>query len=197
MPQAPPEDFDWSKLGFTTRSTAGMVVCTWRTGSWSAPEVQESRCLEVDALASGLQYGQSCFEGLKAFRSVTDAKIRIFRPDLNAKRLQRSCAACCMPAPSADLFLRMLRQAVQLNSKWVPPAACGGSLYIRPFVFGSGPELGLLPPAEFKFVILVNPVGAFYPNGISQGVPALIKLGYDRAAPCGTVSIIFFLWRLL
>jgi branched-chain amino acid aminotransferase len=119
--------------------------------------------------ATALHYGQACFEGLKAFR-MADGRIRIFRPHLNAQRLQASCAGACMPAPPVNLFLAAVRRVVAANADWVPPYGAGaGSLYIRPFVIGSGAALGLHPPTECSFLLFVDPVGNYYKGGRLAG----------------------------
>jgi branched-chain amino acid aminotransferase len=120
---------------------------------------------------------------------MADEKIRIFRPLLNAKRLQSSCKAVSLEPPPFDLFLEALRRVVADNSDFVPPYGSGGSLYIRPFVIGSGVKIGLSPSPETTFMIFVNPVGNYYAGGIGSPVKALIMHGFDRAAPRGTGNV--------
>ncbi|KAJ3289817.1 hypothetical protein HDU76_007473 [Blyttiomyces sp. JEL0837] len=139
----------------------------------------------MDVAATTLHYGQSCFEGLKAFR-MRDGKIRIFRPELNAKRLQLSCAVSSMPSPPIPLFLEALQRVVTDNIDYVPPISTNGSLYIRPFVIGTGPQVGLSPAPEFAFVIYVVPVGDYYKGGMGNPVKAIIARDLDRAAAFGT-----------
>ncbi|KAI8927563.1 aminotransferase [Entophlyctis helioformis] len=164
---------DWSKLAFDIVETSSHVVYTWRGGVWDAGvAVQGSATatIPLSVFATALHYGQSCFEGLKAFR-MRDGKVRVFRPELNARRMIQSCEALAMAAPPVDLFVAAVLRAVRDNLAFVPPYGSAGSLYIRPLVMGSGPQIGLSPADEFKFVVLVNPHG------------------FDRAAPRGTGHI--------
>jgi branched-chain amino acid aminotransferase len=114
-------------------------------------------------------------------------KQRLFRPDLNAARLQRSCKAVSMPAPTTEMFLTACIECATKNKDFVPPNTSIGSLYIRPIVFATSAHLGLSPSTEYKFVVLCSPVGSYYAGGIGTPVKALIKAGFDRAAPGGMV----------
>ncbi|KAL2912051.1 hypothetical protein HK105_208480 [Polyrhizophydium stewartii] len=176
---------DWDKLGFDIVRTRSYAEYTWRDGAWDAGVLVPSGPLSLDVWATSLHYGQACFEGLKAFR-MRDGKVRVFRPDVNARRLQLSCRAISMPEVSVELFVEAVNRAVTDNLDFVPPYGHSGSLYIRPFVVGSGPQVGLTPAPEFKFIVVVNPVGDYYRGGISQPVRAVIQHGFDRAAPRGT-----------
>ncbi|KAJ3389633.1 hypothetical protein HDU84_008554 [Entophlyctis sp. JEL0112] len=186
----PTHDIDWSvPIGFKYRHPRSHVKYTWRKDAgWDAGILVTSpHTVTMDIAATALHYGQTCFEGLKAFR-MKDGKIRIFRPELNALRLQASCRACMMEAPSVDTFLEALRRVVEDNLDYVPPQGSTGSMYIRPFVIGTGPQLGLSPALEFQFIILVNPVGPYYAGGMGSPVKAIIAHSLDRAAPHGTGS---------
>ncbi|KAJ3366534.1 hypothetical protein HDU91_001816 [Kappamyces sp. JEL0680] len=176
---------NWDKLGFEIVRTNSFIKYVWQDGKWDGGVLEsETTKLELDLYSSALHYGQACFEGLKAFRGV-DNKIRIFRPQLNAQRLQQSCNALSMPAPSEELFLDALVRVVRDNADFVPPAASKGSLYIRPFVVGSGGVIGLEPAKEYYFCIAVNPVGDYYKGGMGTPCKALVQYGFDRAAPNG------------
>jgi branched-chain amino acid aminotransferase len=177
---------DWNNLGFDIIKTKSYIKYTWRNGEWSDAELVNHSSVQVDLYSSALHYGQACFEGLKAFRGVDD-KIRIFRPDLNALRIQKSCKALSMPFPSVDLFMDAVVKVVKDNQDFVPPASSKGSMYIRPFVIGSGGVIGLEPAKEFLFIIAVNPVGDYYKGGMGSPCKALIQYGFDRAAPNGNV----------
>lgn len=140
--------------------------------------------------ASCLHYGQACFEGMKAF-GMKDGKIRIFRPFLNWKRLCLSSRFASMPEIPQSLFLDGIKRVVMANAEFVPKYEQGGdgSMYIRPLMIGSGASIAPVPSPEFKLIILVMPVGKFY-EGDLVGVRALIKYGFDRAAPFGIFVII-------
>jgi branched-chain amino acid aminotransferase len=136
-------------------------------------------------MAPGLNYGQQCYEGLKAFRTPDDSSITIFRPDMNARRMQHSASFVSMPEIPVSHFESCVKAAVALNAEFVPPARTGAAMYIRPLLFGSSAQLGLSPPEEYTFVVWVLPVGVYH--GI-HSVPALILEDFDRAAPHGTGS---------
>lgn len=136
-------------------------------------------------MAPGLNYGQQCYEGLKAFRTPDDSAITIFRPDMNAKRMQHSASFVSMPEVPVEHFEQCVKAAVALNAEFVPPARTGAAMYIRPLLFGSSAQLGLSPPEEYTFVVWVLPVGVYH--GV-HSVPALILEDFDRAAPHGTGS---------
>jgi branched-chain amino acid aminotransferase len=177
---------DWKNLGYDIQKTNSFVKYTWKNGQWDAGELVKSQEITMNVYASALHYGQSCFEGLKAF-TCKDGKIRIFRPDLNGLRLQKSCKAVAMPAPSVEIFLEAVERLVRDNTEFVPPYGVNGSMYIRPFVFGSGPVLGLQPSGEYYFLVLGNPVGDYYKGNMAP-CKALIQYGFDRAAPNGMVQ---------
>lgn len=137
-------------------------------------------------MAPGLNYGQQCYEGLKAFRSPRDDGISIFRPSQNAKRMAHSAEFISIPPVPEEHFLKCVHLAVSLNAEYVPPHQTGAAMYIRPLLFGSCAQLGLNPPEEYLFVVFVLPVGVYH--GVHP-VPALILEDFDRAAPDGTGSV--------
>jgi branched-chain amino acid aminotransferase len=135
-------------------------------------------------MAPGLNYGQQAYEGMKAFRHK-DGRISIFRPDRNAKRMQRSAEFISIPAVPEEHFVKCVRLAVAANAEYVPPYETGAAMYIRPLIFGSSAQLGLTPPDEYTFVVFVMPTGVFH--GV-HAVDALILEDFDRSAPEGTGS---------
>ncbi|KAI8611352.1 aminotransferase [Chytriomyces sp. MP71] len=187
QPREPTTQINWSEpLGFKYRHPRSHIKYVWtKETGWDEGRLISEHNITMDIASTVLHYGQACFEGMKAFR-MRDGKIRIFRPQLNAKRLQESCAAASMQSPSEDLFLDALKRVLSDNLDYVPPTDSNGSLYIRPFVIGSGPQLGLSPSHEFSFIILVNPVGPYYAGGLGSPVKAIIADSLDRAAPHGT-----------
>ncbi|KAF8472792.1 branched-chain-amino-acid aminotransferase [Kalaharituber pfeilii] len=186
FPPAPTTKIDWSNIGFKVREVNGHVETkyTKSSGQWAEPTFAEDPYLRIHGLAPGLNYGQHCYEGLKAFRQK-DGQIRIFRPDQNALRLQHSASFIAIPQPPVDLFLKAVHLAVAKNAEFVPPHETGASLYIRPLLFGSSAQLGLSPPEEYTLLVYVLPVGVYH--GIKP-TDCLILENFDRAAPNGTGS---------
>lgn len=156
-----------------------------KTGQWTEPKFVEDPFLRIHGMAPGLNYGQQCYEGLKAFRSPDDQTINIFRPGKNAERMQNSAAAIAIPPVPVDLFKKCVHLAVSLNAEYVPPHSTGAAVYIRPLLFGSSAQLGLSPPEEYTFLVYVLPTGVYH--GVHP-VAALILENFDRAAPEGTGS---------
>jgi len=160
------------------------VRCYYRNGKWGELEVSSESHISVHMAASGLHYGQEAFEGLKAFKGK-DGKIRIFRLDENAKRLQLSCQGTLMAELPIEIFTEAVLKAVKLNERFVPPYDSGASLYVRPLLFGSGPQIGVHPSDEYLFVVMVMPVGPYFKGGFKANSYAITRK-YDRAAPHGT-----------
>ncbi|KAJ9640228.1 hypothetical protein H2204_003453 [Knufia peltigerae] len=189
FPPPPVSTIDWSNVGFKVREVNGHIESTFRYSSgsnptWSKPRWVTSPHLSVHGMAPGLNYGVQCYEGMKAFRQP-DGSITIFRPDQNAKRMQRSAEYISVPAVPEDLFVESVNLAVALNAEFVPPHETGAAMYIRPLLFGSSAQLGLSPPDEYTFVVFVMPTGVYH--GV-HAVDALILEDFDRAAPEGTGS---------
>ncbi|KAJ8327786.1 hypothetical protein O5D80_004119 [Batrachochytrium dendrobatidis] len=179
---------NWSNLGFDIIKPRSHIEYVYTDGVWDKGALVSSTDITLNMWATALHYGQSCFEGLKAFR-MKDGKIRVFRPNLNAARMQLSCHALSMAAPPTDLFLEAINRVIQDNLDLVPPYGHSGSLYIRPYVIGSGANIAPSPPKEFKFIVQVNPVGDYYANGFNHPVKTIVQYGFDRAAPNGTGHI--------
>ena len=178
------EQIDWGNIGFGYRKTDYNVRCTFANGAWGDLEVHEDEYLNLHMAATCLHYGQEVFEGLKAFRGK-DGKIRIFRLDENAKRMQDSCNGILMQTLPIEKFEEAVIKAVQLNERFVPPYGSGASLYIRPFLFGISPQLGVSPANEYLFIVFVAPVGPYFKGGFAT-TPFVIMRQYDRSAPLGT-----------
>ncbi len=178
------KETDWSNIGFGYRKTDYNVRSEFKDGKWSELTVHEDEYLQLHMAATCLHYGQEVFEGLKAFRGK-DGKIRIFRLDANAKRMQDSCRGILMEPFPTDLFEEAVIKAVKLNERFVPPYGSGASLYIRPFVFGTSAQLGVSPAKEYLFIVFVAPVGPYFKGGFAT-TPFVIMRQYDRSAPLGT-----------
>ncbi len=178
------ENMDWKHLGFGYQDTDYNVRCYYKNGEWGELETSTSNTINIHMAATALHYGQEAFEGLKAFKG-TDGKIRIFRMDENAKRLQSSCEGILMAQLPVDKFTEAVRLVVKKNAHFVPPYESGASLYIRPLLIGTGPQIGVKPAEEYMFMVFVMPVGPYFPQGFMP-TNLVIYREFDRAAPQGT-----------
>ncbi len=178
------KEIDWSNLSFGYMPTDYNVRCYYRNGAWGELEVSSSEYINMHMAATCLHYGQEAFEGLKAFRGK-DGKIRIFRLEENAARLQNTCRGIMMPELPTDKFKEMMIKVVKLNERFIPPYGTGASLYLRPLLIGTGAQVGVRPAEEYLFVVFVTPVGPYFKGGFSAN-PYVITRKYDRAAPLGT-----------
>lgn len=177
------ENIDWNNLGFGYMKTDFNVRCTYKNGEWGELRVSDDENITIHMGATCIHYGQEAFEGLKAFRGK-DNKIRIFRMDENAKRLQHSCEGTMMAKLPVKIFEEAVLKAVELNKHFVPPYESGASLYIRPILFGTGAQIGVKPSNEYEFMVFVMPVGPYFKGGF-QTTPFVIMREYDRSAPLG------------
>jgi branched-chain amino acid aminotransferase len=178
------ESPDWKKLPFGYIKTDYNIRCRYKDGKWGEPEISSSEYIDVHIAATGLHYGQEAFEGMKAYMGK-DGKVRLFRWEENAKRLILSANGIIMAPVPEELFREAIFQVIKLNMKYVPPYGTGATLYIRPLLYGSGPEVGVKPGTEFTFLVFVTPVGPYFKEGIKP-VNMLICRDVDRAAPLGT-----------
>ncbi|MCX6238663.1 MAG: branched-chain amino acid aminotransferase [Bacteroidia bacterium] len=181
------ETIDWKNLGFGYSKTDFNVRCWYRNGKWGELEVSDSENITLHIAATTFHYGQEAFEGLKAFRGK-DGKIRVFRMEENAKRMQRSSQGIMMAEVSTALFTDAVRKVVKLNESFVPPFESGASLYIRPLLIGTGPQIGVKAADEYLFMVMVMPVGPYFKEGFKP-TDLVIYREYDRAAPLGTGKI--------
>ncbi len=178
------EAMDWSKLSFSYMKTDFNVRSYYKDGKWSEPEATTSDTVEVHMAATSLHYGQTAFEGLKAFRGK-DGKVRIFRMRDNAERMLSSCRGILMADLPIDIFEKTVLKAVKLNERFVPPYESGASLYIRPVLFGTSAQVGVKPADEYAFIVFVMPVGPYFKEGFKT-TSVVIYREFDRAAPHGT-----------
>ena len=178
------KDLDWSNLSFGYRRTDYNVRCYYRDGKWGEIEVCSDEYLKLHMAATCLHYGQEAFEGLKAYR-CPDGKVRVFRMDENAARLQSTCRGILMPEVPTEMFEEMVKKVVRLNQEWIPPYESGATLYIRPLLIGTSAQVGVHPASEYCFLIFVTPVGPYFKGGFSSN-PYVIIREYDRSAPLGT-----------
>ncbi|MCK5538229.1 MAG: aminotransferase class IV, partial [Bacteroidales bacterium] len=175
---------DWENLSFGYVKTNYNVRCYYRNGKWGELEISSSDTLNVHIAATGLHYGQEAFEGLKAFRGV-DGKVRLFRWEDNAQRMIDSANGILMAELPKEIFYGAVEKAIKLNAEFIPPYGKGASLYVRPLLFGSGPQVGVKPAEEYMFVVFVTPVGPYFKEGFKP-VSMLVTREFDRAAPLGT-----------
>ena len=175
---------NWSELGFGYMKTNANVRCEYHNGAWGKLELHTEETINMHMAATCLYYGQEGFEGLKAFKGK-DGKIRLFRIDENAKRLESTCDGICMPKLPAGVFKEAVLMAVKANLEFVPPYESGASLYIRPVLFGNSAQIGVNPAKDYMFIVFVSPVGPYFKGGFSTN-PYVITRRYDRSAPLGT-----------
>ncbi|MCM1450316.1 MAG: branched-chain amino acid aminotransferase [Clostridiales bacterium] len=178
------EELDWANLAFGYIPTDYNVRCTFKDGKWGEIEVSTSQTIELHMASSSLHYGQEIFEGMKAFRGV-DGKIRVFRLEENAARIQDSARGLLMEPVPTELFAEMVKKVVKLNERFVPPYGSGASLYIRPLEIGITPRIGVKPSTEYLFMIMVTPVGPYFKEGFKPTNICIMR-EYDRVAPKGT-----------
>ena len=178
------KNIDWSSLSFGYMPTNYNVRCYYKDGKWGEIEVCSDEYLKLHMAATCLHYGQEAFEGLKAYR-CPDGKVRIFRPEENAARLQSTCRGIVMPEVSTEMFVEMVKKVVRLNQEFIPTYESGATLYIRPLLIGTSVQVGVHPAKEYCFLIFVTPVGPYFKGGFSCNKYAITR-GYDRAAPLGT-----------
>ncbi|NDV66485.1 branched-chain amino acid aminotransferase [Bacteroides sp. 224] len=178
------KEIDWSSLAFGYMPTDYNVRINYRNGEWGKLEVSSSAYINLHIAATALHYGQEAFEGLKAFRGK-DGKIRIFRLEENAKRMQSSCEGILMAKLPIDRFKEAVLEAVRLNERFVPPYESGASLYIRPLLFGTEAQVGVKPASEYMFIVFVSPVGPYFKTGFKPSPYAILR-HFDRVAPLGT-----------
>lgn len=180
------KNLDWSNLGFEYIQTDKRYVSNYKDGKWDDGSLTSDANVVLNECAGVFQYAQTVFEGLKAY-TTEDGRIVTFRPDLNAERMMDSAKRLEMPAFPKDRFLDAVTQTVKANAAWVPPVGSGATLYVRPYMLGSSPVIGVSPAKEYQFRILTTPVGPYFKGGAK---PITIKVSdFDRAAPNGTGHI--------
>ena len=180
------KNIDWANLGFGYVQTDKRFVANYKDGAWDEGTLTEDPNVVLNECAGGLQYAQTVFEGMKAYRTE-DGRVVCFRPDLNASRMADSARRLEMPPFPEDRFVQAIVDTVKANIDYVPPYGSGATLYIRPYMFGSNPVIGVKPADEYQFRILCTPVGPYFKGGAK---PITIKVSdFDRAAPHGTGHI--------
>ena len=180
------KNIDWANLGFGYVQTDYRFVSNFKDGAWDDGILTEDANVVINECAGVLQYAQTVFEGMKAY-TTADGRIVTFRPDLNAERMAQSAARLEMPVFPQDKFIEAVIKVVKANEAYVPPYGSGATLYVRPYMFGSNPVIGVKPADEYQFRILTTPVGPYFKGGVK---PLTIRVcDFDRAAPNGTGHI--------
>ena len=180
------KNIDWGNIGFGYVQTEQRYVANYKNGAWEEGGLTTDANVVLNECAGVLQYAQTVFEGLKAY-TTEDGHIVTFRPDLNAKRMVDSAKRLEMPPFPEEKFMEALEQVVAANADYVPPYGSGATLYIRPYLFGTNPVIGVKPADEYQFRIFVTPVGPYFKGGAK---PITLRVcDYDRAAPRGTGHI--------
>ena len=177
-------NLDWENLGFSYMKLPYRYLAYYKNGQWEKGELTEDATLHMSESSPCLHYGQQAFEGMKAYRTK-DGSVQLFRPDQNAKRLQRTSDRLLMPQIPTDMFVDAVKQVVRANEEYVPPYGTGGTLYIRPLLLGVGDIIGVKPADEYIFTVFAMPVGNYFKGGL---IPTnfIVSDKYDRAAPYGT-----------
>ncbi len=180
------KNIDWSNLGFGYIQTDNRFVSNYKDGAWDEGVITEDSMVTISECAGVLQYAQTIFEGMKAY-TTEDGRIVTFRPDLNAARMADSAKRLEMPVFPEDRFVDAVVQTVAANKAYVPPFGSGATLYLRPYMFGTNPVIGVKPATEYQFRIFATPVGPYFKGGVK---PLTICVSdFDRAAPHGTGHI--------
>ncbi|HIT67170.1 MAG TPA: branched-chain amino acid aminotransferase [Candidatus Merdisoma merdipullorum] len=180
------KNIDWGNLDFGYITTDKRYVSNYKNGAWDEGVLTDDATVVINECAGVLQYAQTVFEGLKAY-TTEDGHIVTFRPDLNAERLEQSAKRLEMPVFPKERFVDAVTQVVKANAGYVPPYGTGATLYIRPYLFGTNPVIGVKPADEYQFRVFCTPVGPYFKGGVK---PITICVSdFDRAAPHGTGHI--------
>lgn len=180
------KNIDWANLGFGYIPTDYRFVANYKDGAWEEGGLTEDANLVLNECAGVLQYAQTIFEGMKAY-TTADGRIVTFRPDLNGERMEQSAKRLEMPVFPKERFVEAVLKTIKANAAYVPPYGSGATLYVRPYMFGSNPVIGVKPADEYQFRVFTTPVGPYFKGGVK---PLTIRISdFDRAAPRGTGHI--------
>ena len=176
------KNIDWANLGFGYLHTDYRFVSNFKNGAWDEGVLTEDDKVVISECAGVLQYAQTIFEGMKAY-TTADGRIVTFRPDLNGERMEQSAARLEMPVFPKEKFVEAVLRTVKANEAY----GSGATLYVRPYMFGSSPVIGVRPAQEYQFRVFTTPVGPYFKGGVK---PLTIRISdFDRAAPKGTGHI--------
>lgn len=175
-------ELDLDNIQFGKIYSDHMFMADYYDGQWHNSRIVPYGNLSISPANTTLHYAQSIFEGMKAYKSE-NGDVLVFRPEMNARRLNKSAVRICIPEIPEEMFMGALTELLRLDKQWVPQKN-GTSLYVRPFVFGMDPFVGIKPATTFSFIIITSPVGGYY----SRPVKVKVETNYTRAAPGGTGS---------
>ena len=170
---------DFNNIQFGKQFSDHMFTADYKNGEWTNLKISPYEPITLSPACAAIHYGQSVFEGMKAYKNES-GEIFLFRPEENAKRINKSAERLCMPAVPQELFMSALKQLIEVDADWVP-AVDGCSLYIRPFIFASEELLGVRPADEYKFIIFTSPVGGYY----NDEIHVKIETEFTRASEGG------------
>lgn len=173
-------EVDFDNIPFGKVYSDHMFIADYEDGQWSDLRIVPYENLSMAPASSVIHYGQSVFEGLKAYKN-NDGEAVVFRPEANAKRLNKSAERMCIPEVPEELFIQGMTELLNLDSTWIPNKE-NTALYIRPFVFAMDDYIGIKPSEKYRFMIITCPVGAYY----SEPVKVKIETEFTRAAKGGT-----------
>ena len=179
------KNVDWNNLGFGVYFSDHIFVAEYKNGKWDEGKIQPYGKMDLEPANCTLHYGQTIFEGLKAFPSVKGG-VNIFRPDMNGKRMMKSAEAICIPPFPLDKFIEGTKMIVIKDNEWIPQER-GQSLYLRPFSFGTGNFLGVNASSTYKFIIITSPVASYYAEGLNP-VKIMVETEKVRAVRGGLGS---------
>jgi len=174
---------DWKNLGFGKYFSDHVYISEFKDGYWDGGKITKFADMNITPAMCTLHYGQTIFEGLKAYRDFTNGGFNIFRPEMNAKRLNNSARQLCIPEFPEDKFLNAIKDLSKTDEQWIPQNY-GESLYIRPVVYGDGDFLGVHSSDTYKLIIMTSPVGSYYASGLKP-VKILVSKKYVRATRGG------------
>ena len=178
---------DWHNLGFGKIMTDHMFIMDYTEGQgWHDARITPYAPMVLDPAAIVFHYGVEVFEGLKAYYAGNN-RILLFRPEANAQRLNRSSQRLCIPELPVEYFVTAVKELVKVERKWVPQLP-DTSLYIRPFIIATEAQLGVSRSAKYQFIIILSPVGAYYPEGLNP-VHIYVEDEYSRSVQGGTGHI--------
>jgi len=170
---------DFSNLNFGTTFSDHMFTADYEEGKWQNQQIIALSSINLHPAAAVLHYGQSIFEGLKAYRHV-DGNIALFRLDRNADRLNKSAERLCMPQVPPDMFIKAISTLVELDKNWIPSAP-DHALYIRPILIATDASLAVQPSGSYKFIVVTSPVGPYF----SKPLNVKIETDFTRSAEGG------------
>ena len=176
-------EIDFDNLQFGSTFSDHMFQMEYRDGTWNKPRIVPFGNIEIHPVTAAIHYGHTIFEGLKAYRGE-DGAIRLFRPEMNYKRMMASCDRMCLPQMDEDLFLSAIEELVRVDHRWVPPGRTQ-ALYIRPVLFATEGQLDVRPSNEYIFLVNLSPVGGYFKEG-TPGVSLKAEEKYSRAIRGGT-----------